>query len=92
MRRLLLISLFVPLLLQAADGPRNGPRLGVGMATSTAGLRTQNRLGVGVGFQGGQTAMSIGYQRARSDRATVTLGGAFSGDDTSVGVGAGIGW
>lgn len=37
MRRLLLISFLVPLLLQAADEPRNGPRLGVGMATITAG-------------------------------------------------------
>ena len=62
------------------------------MATSAAGIRTQNRVGVGIGFQGGESAMSLGYQRAISDRATVTLGGAFSSDDASVGVGAGFGW
>ncbi|WP_242112340.1 YadA family autotransporter adhesin, partial [Luteimonas aquatica] len=62
------------------------------MATSAAGIRTENRVGVGVGFQGGQSALSIGYQRAISDRATFTLGGATSGGDTSVGLGAGFGW
>jgi trimeric autotransporter adhesin len=62
------------------------------MATSAAGIRTQNRVGVGIGFQGGESAMSLGYQRAISDRATVTFGGAFSSDDASVGVGAGFGW
>ncbi|MBD9535518.1 YadA-like family protein [Stenotrophomonas sp. STM01] len=62
------------------------------MATSAAGVRTPNRVGVGVGFQSGESALSIGYQRAISDRATVTLGGAFSSDDSSVGVGAGFGW
>ncbi|WP_430543365.1 YadA family autotransporter adhesin [Stenotrophomonas maltophilia] len=62
------------------------------MATSAAGIRTQNRVGVGVGFQGGESALSLGYQRAISDRATVTFGGAFSSDDSSVGVGAGFGW
>ncbi|MGO3128395.1 MAG: YadA-like family protein, partial [Luteimonas sp.] len=62
------------------------------MATSAAGIRTQNRVGVGVGFQGGESALSVGYQRAMSDRATLTVGGAFSGDEKSVGVGAGFGW
>ena len=32
----------------------------------------------------------IGYQRAISERATVTVGGAFSGDEKSAGVGFGI--
>ena len=62
------------------------------MATSAAGVRTQNRVGVGVGFQSGESALSIGYQRAISERATVTVGGAFSGDEKSVGIGAGFGW
>jgi autotransporter adhesin len=62
------------------------------MATSAAGIRTENRVGVGVGFQGGERALSVGYQRALSDRATITIGGAFSGDEKSVGVGAGFGW
>src|SRR5690606_13156721 len=62
------------------------------MATSAAGIRTPNRVGGGVGLRGGRSAVSVGYQRAISDRATVTLGGAFSGDEKSVGVGAGFGW
>ncbi|WP_045761342.1 YadA family autotransporter adhesin, partial [Xanthomonas albilineans] len=62
------------------------------MSTSAAGIRTQNRLGAGVGFQNGQSALSVGYQRAFSDRATMTIGGAFSRNDSSVGVGAGFGW
>jgi hypothetical protein len=47
---------------------------------------------VGVGFSGGEEAMSIGYQRAFSDRATMTVGGAFSDSESSVGVGVGFGW
>ncbi len=43
-------------------------------------------------LQSGESALSLGYQRAISDRATVTVGGAFSSDDSSVGVGAGFGW
>ena len=62
------------------------------MATSTAGIRTRNRVGVGVGFQGGERALSVGYQRAISDRAAVTIGGAFSGEEKSAGVGVGFGW
>ena len=38
------------------------------MATSAAGLRTQNRVGVGAGFQSGQSALSLGYQRCRPAR------------------------
>ncbi|WP_267127245.1 YadA family autotransporter adhesin, partial [Xanthomonas sacchari] len=62
------------------------------MATSAAGIRTQNRVGAGIGFQNGESALSVGYQRAFSDRATVTIGGAFSSDDSSIGIGAGFGW
>jgi len=62
------------------------------MATSAAGVHTDNRVGVGVGFQGGESALSLGYQRAISERATVTVGGAMSGDDATVGFGAGFGW
>lgn len=64
----------------------------VNMATSAAGVRTQNRVGVGAGFSGGAQALSVGYQRAFSDRATLTVGGAFSDEDSSAGVGLGFGW
>jgi hypothetical protein len=36
--------------------------------------------------------MAFGYQRALSDRAVVTIGGAFNGDDSQVGAGAAFGW
>ncbi|MBW8822818.1 MAG: YadA-like family protein [Xanthomonadales bacterium] len=62
------------------------------MSSSLSGIRTQNRVGVGAGFQNGRKALSVGYQRAISDRATLTIGGAFSGGDKSVGVGGGFGW
>ncbi|MGH8045246.1 MAG: YadA family autotransporter adhesin, partial [Stenotrophomonas sp.] len=62
------------------------------MATSAAGINTPNRVAAGVGFQGGETALSVGYQRAIGERATFSLGGAFSGDDKSIGMGAGFGW
>ncbi|TQU63021.1 adhesin, partial [Xanthomonas perforans] len=62
------------------------------MSASVAGIASQNRIGAGVGFQNGESALSVGYQRAISPRATLTVGGALSGDDRSVGLGAGFGW
>ena len=63
------------------------------MAINTAGLRTDNRVGMGIGGAGGEAAMSVGYQRALSDRATFSFGGAFSeGGEGSVGAGVGFGW
>ncbi|UHQ25167.1 YadA C-terminal domain-containing protein [Lysobacter sp. 5GHs7-4] len=62
------------------------------MATSAAGIHTKNRVAVGAGFQNGEQALSIGYQRAISERATVTFGGAFSSSESSAGVGLGFGW
>ena len=62
------------------------------MSASAAGIRETNRLAVGAGFQGGQNALSIGFQRALSDTTTFTLGGAFSGGKSTVGIGYGVGW
>lgn len=47
-------------------------------ATLASAIRTVNRVAVGVGAQNG--------------RAAFTIGGAFSGDEKSAGVGYGIGW
>lgn len=63
-----------------------------GMAMNTAGLTGQNRVGVGVGVQGGEQALAVGYQRAIGNRASVSLGGAFSGNEKSVMGGAGFSW
>ena len=62
------------------------------MTASAAGVRTVNRMAVGVGAQNGKTALSVGYQRAIGERAAFTIGGAFSGNESSAGVGYGIGW
>ncbi|MET0892252.1 MAG: YadA-like family protein, partial [Pseudoxanthomonas sp.] len=63
-----------------------------GMAMNTSGLAGHNRIGVGVGLQGGEQALAVGYQRAVGDRASVSIAGAFSGDEKSVSAGAGFSW
>ncbi len=65
------------------------------MAMNTAGLQTANRLGAGVGYSEGESAMSVGYQRVLNERgsATFSLNGAFTNSgEKSVGMGVGIGW
>ncbi|MGE8245051.1 MAG: ESPR-type extended signal peptide-containing protein [Stenotrophomonas maltophilia] len=65
------------------------------MAMNTAGLSTANRLGAGVGYSEGESAMAVGYQRVLTERgsATFSLNGAFTNSgEKSVGVGVGIGW
>jgi len=65
------------------------------MAVNTAGLKTDNRLGAGIGGQGSQTALSVGYQRLlkRDGSATLSVGGSVSnGGNAAFGVGAGFGW
>lgn len=63
-----------------------------GMAMNTAGLSGANRVGVGVGAQGGEQALGVGYQRAIGNRVSVSIGGAFSGNERSVSAGADISW
>lgn len=65
------------------------------MAMNTAGLATYNRLGAGVGYSDGESALAVGYQRVLNERgsATFSLNGAFTNSgEQSVGLGVGIGW
>jgi autotransporter adhesin len=65
------------------------------MAMNTAGLATYNRLGAGVGYSEGESAMAVGYQRVLNEKgsATLSLNGAFTNSgERSMGVGVGIGW
>ena len=62
------------------------------MATSTSGLKGLNRVGVGAGFQGGETAVAVGYQRIVSDNVSLSFGGAFTEDESSGGAGVGFSW
>jgi len=62
------------------------------MGTSVSGMNQRNRIGLGMGFQGGEQAVAIGYQRVVSDNTSLTFSGAFSDDESSAGLGVGFGW
>ncbi|MBF6025663.1 beta strand repeat-containing protein [Lysobacter niastensis] len=61
------------------------------MAMNAANTRSERgRLGVGAGWQNGESALSVGYSKAIGERASFSIGGAFSSDDQSAGVGFGV--
>jgi autotransporter adhesin len=62
------------------------------VAFATQGIQTRNRGGVGVGTQGGQSAVSVGYSRALNEKMNVSVSGTTSGNDTSAGIGFGMNW
>ena len=62
------------------------------MAFSAQGVNTPNRVGVGVGTQGGHQAIAVGYARSVAPNVNLSFGGSASGSETSAGVGVGIGW
>jgi trimeric autotransporter adhesin len=63
----------------------------VNMAINAANSRSdKGRLGMGAGWQNGEGAVSVGYSKKIGERASFSLGGAFSSDDSSAGVGFGI--
>ena len=62
------------------------------MAFSAQGLETKNRLGVGVGTQGGQSAIALGYSRQLQPNMNLSFGGSASAGEVSVGAGMSFGW
>ena len=62
------------------------------MAFSANGLDTRNRLGVGVGTQGGQSALAVGYSRQIKPNLNLSFGTSASAGDVSVGAGMSYGW
>lgn len=61
------------------------------MAINAAGTQSpRGRVAVGAGFQGGESALSVGYGKRIGTRASFSLGGAFSGSEKSGGIGFGI--
>jgi len=61
------------------------------MAINAAGAQTpRGRIAVGVGYQNGENAMSVGYGRKIGERGSFSLGGAFSSAEKSVGAGFGM--
>ncbi|KQZ79279.1 hypothetical protein ASD55_00735 [Rhodanobacter sp. Root561] len=63
-----------------------------GLAANTSGLGGANNLGVGVGMQGGQQAIAVGYRRAIGNRASVSFAGAIAGSEHSASAGVGFSW
>jgi autotransporter adhesin len=58
-----------------------------------SGLIGENRLSVGTGMMGGQSAVALNYQRAfAGGRSAVSAGGALGGNERTFGAGAGISW
>jgi hypothetical protein len=62
------------------------------MAFSAQGINTPNKVGVGVGTQGGQAAIAVGYSRQLKPNLNLSFGGSASGNDVSVGAGMSLGW
>lgn len=62
------------------------------MAFSATGMNTPNRFGVGVGMQGGKSAVALGVSHQFSPNVNVSFGGSASGKEASVGAGMAIGW
>jgi autotransporter adhesin len=61
------------------------------MAINAANSRSpRGRVAVGAGWQNGESALSVGYAKSVGERASFSVGGAFSSDDQSAGVGFGI--
>jgi len=54
------------------------------------GRSARGRVAAGVGWQNGESALSVGYAKALGERASFSIGGAFSSDDRSAGVGFGV--
>jgi hypothetical protein len=50
----------------------------------------RGRLAVGIGVQNGESALSVGYGRRFGDDLSMSIGAAFSSDDTSGGIGFGV--
>jgi autotransporter adhesin len=61
------------------------------MAINASNSRSpRGRIGAGLGWQGGEAAMSVGYSKQVGEHASFSIGGAFSGSEQSVGAGFGV--
>lgn len=52
----------------------------------------ENYLGVGVGWSEGENAFAASFRRRFTEHFTASVGGATSGNESSIGVGAGFTW
>lgn len=63
-----------------------------GMAMNAAGLSGKNRVAVGFGGQGSETAVAVGYQIAPTQNTSVSIGGAISDSTKALSAGVGFSW
>jgi len=59
-------------------------------ANAAGGRSPRGRIAVGMGAQNGQGALSLGYGRALGARGSLTFGAAFSGSESTAGLGFGF--
>ena len=59
-------------------------------ANAANGNSPRGRIAVGAGFMSGEQALSVGYGRRIGERASFTIGGAFSGSERTAGIGFGV--
>ena len=62
------------------------------MAFNAAGVDAANRIGAGIGYQNGQSALAIGISHRFGQRVNLSFGAASTGHDTSMGAGVAVGW
>lgn len=60
--------------------------------SAVAGTGASNRLVVGVGAYGGETALSVGYARSISRRTAINAGVSFTGGELMSGGSCGFAW
>lgn len=61
------------------------------MAVNAAiGAGARGRIAVGVGAQGGQGAVSMGYGKRLGDRGSFSIGASFASGESSAGAGFGF--
>jgi autotransporter adhesin len=60
------------------------------MGTAAGGASGNGRLAAGIGYQGGEHAIAVGYATAVGDRVHINFGGAATATQTTVGAGIGV--
>lgn len=61
------------------------------MAINAANTHSpRGRVAVGAGWQNGESALSVGYAKPIGNRASFSIGGAFTDDESSAGIGFGL--
>jgi hypothetical protein len=60
------------------------------MGAASASATGNGRLAAGVGYQGGKSAVAVGYATSVGDKVHINFGGAATAGMTTVGAGIGV--